>query len=217
MTINQPETTFVEVWSKRFSMPLNDWVEQVSQTFAEERKGILLASKLVGAEPAELQAVLNLATLDSDDLARIAEFNPPMTTWFQLARGNSEEIEEALKALENVLPGQSRKEVVEQAYVRITGPTVETKVASLPYEVFEFVFKKGSKGGYGIFTDSQERAMKSFARSRKTGRPLTPAQIKYAADLFVKLVDEGAIKEDSPDDDQEYCDQVLMAVGRMTK
>jgi hypothetical protein len=56
-------------------------------------------------------------------------------------------------------------------------------------------------------------ALVSFGRTIRSGRPLTQRQAAYALSLVQQLIDGGAVRRHSPDEDQEVCDVVLDAVG----
>ena len=48
---------------------------------------------------------------------------------------------------------------------------------------------------------------------QKTGKLLTPKQLGYMQDMLENLVKRGVIKRNSPDGDQEMCDEILDALG----
>lgn len=204
------ENKFAEFWGQRNTIPLEEWVNGVSQQYYEARMGLRLSSAVANCDPAELQAVLNLATLDEVELSKISASNPPITTWFQLAGGNLEEIEAALEALKLTEPGESRIDVVHRAFERVSGPSVETRVISLDSTVLDFAVKKGL--GYSVYNDKQLKAIKDFARKKKSGQTFTAPQVAFLTSLLMMLTESGAVSRDSPDDDQDLCDQILDAV-----
>jgi hypothetical protein len=56
-------TNLVVSWNKYDSMPFNEWVLEVSESYFLSGLTLKMASNFLNCQPAELQAVLNLAML----------------------------------------------------------------------------------------------------------------------------------------------------------
>ena len=198
-TWGEPDVTF------------DSWVRRVSQTFMDCRIRGEAAARLVGTTIAELEAVLHLATMEDEDLQRIAERVPPKTTWFTLAGVSGEAVTAALDALAELSTGESPSAAV-RAAVEEADPSTHSKVASLSGGVFGHMAKKAKQ--YDLLT-ARGRSMLASAKTRKnSGNQLTLKQVAYVQDLLNQLVDGGAVKRKSPDGDQVLCDMVLDALDR---
>ena len=57
-------TNLVVSWNKYDSTPFNEWVLQVSESYFLSGLTLKMASNFLNCQPAELQAVLNLAMLE---------------------------------------------------------------------------------------------------------------------------------------------------------
>jgi len=184
----------------------------VSEAYLASHQRLEGAAKLLGANPVELQAVLNLATLDDDELAIMSKSPPPKTTWLSLADASRPAIEQAISALGRMSTGDSPFQTVQEAIGRVDGPAEQDRVASLPSATISHMAKKSTQ--YNLLGDTGQKAMADFARRKRVGNALTGAQVGYMTRLLGKLVDGGAVRRDSPDGDQDHCDAVLDALGR---
>lgn len=202
----------IDAWNEQKSLPFSDWVRSVSRAFYESRLLLEAAARLVRVSPAEFQAVLNLATLDDAELELLSREVPPKTTWFLFAGARSDTIEAGLKALRERSPREGPSKVVHDAIRDITGPTVEEAIAVLDSQVFGHMAKKAKQ--YDLFRPKDRQFLGSAATRRRSGQPLTPRQATWATDLFREMATKGAIRRNSPDGDQEICDQVLDSLDR---
>jgi hypothetical protein len=200
----------ITAWANREDR-FDDWVREVSRAYFSSRLRLEGASKLLGTTPAELQAVLMLATLDDADLAKLASAPPPKTTWLSLAGAKTLGIEAALEALQHLPSGESPFHAVEDAITRVEGPTALYRVGQLPGATLARMASKAKQ--YGLLRPQDRQALVSFGIMKQTGKPLSPRQMAYAFNLLTKLLDGGAIKRDSPDADQADCDAVLDALS----
>jgi hypothetical protein len=198
-------------WNSFHDKTFDNWIMDVSEFYFRSGIGIKIASQILGIQPAELQAALNLATLEEEELALLATLNPPKTTWFTLAAASPEEIRQALEALKSVQAGQSPFSLVEAAIREIHGPSTMENIAGLSAEAFGHAAKKATV--YRVLTEKHIKALKSWQTRVRTGRPLTPPQMSYAEGLLRELVEQGAIVRNSQDGDKEICDQILDALG----
>lgn len=198
-------------WNSFHDKSFDNWIMDVSEFYFRSGIGIKMASQILGIQPAELQAALNLATLEEEELALLATLNPPKTTWFTLAAASPEEIRQALEALKTAHVGQSPFSLVEAAIKEIQGPSAMEKIAGLSAEAFGHAAKKATV--YKLLNDKHIKALKSWQTRVRTGRPLTPPQMSYAEGLLRELVEQGAIVRNSQDGDKEICDQILDALG----
>jgi len=198
-------------WNAFHDKTFDNWIMDVSEFYFRSGIGIKIASQILGVQPAELQAALNLATLDEEELALLATLNPPKTTWFTLAAASPEEIRQALEALKTAQQGQSPFSLVEAAIREIHGPSSMEKIAGLSAEAFGHAAKKATV--YKLLNEKHIKALKSWQTRVRTGRPLTPPQMTYAEGLLRELFEQGAIVRKSKDGDEEICNQILDALG----
>lgn len=205
-----PIAAFLDAWGSRDAATFPEWVREVSRTFVESRLMLEAAARLIRTNPAELQAVLHLATMEDEDLELLAEQVPPKTTWFMLASTTSEGVVAAMKALRDRVSDKPPFEVVASTLSEVTGPDVFDRVAVLDSKAFFHMAKKAKD--YGLLRPKDRQFLGSAGIRRRAGRPLAPRMTAWAVDLFEKLRDEGAIRRDSPDADQEVCDLVLDAL-----
>jgi hypothetical protein len=196
---------------KATALPFADWVMGVSAAFEQTDMTLEAAAKLVGVNPAELEAVLHLAMMDEEDLDLLGEEVPPKSTWFLLAGATSEGVREAVRAL-RASADRPSFEVVEDVLRQVKGPSEEDRVAALPAEVFKHLSAKAKQ--YDALTPKARKALSDFGTRIKGGRPLTPRQLAWAVDLMEQLADARVVVRNSPDGDQAICDQVLDAIGR---
>jgi hypothetical protein len=199
----------IESWSTRGRF--DDWVVDVSEAYIASRLRLEGAAKLLDTTPAELQAVLNLATLDEEELRLIGENPPPKTTWLTFALASREGIEAAIAALGAMPVGASPFHTVRDAIHGVEGPTVLERVAALTGPDILHMWSKAKQ--YGLLSPKSQKALESMGKQKRTGRPLTPRQTAYLYDLLRQLADGGAVRRDSPDGDQDVCDAVLDAIA----
>ena len=83
-------------------LPLGTRARLVSRFAMKSRLSLEGAARICDAAPAEIQALLDLATLDDDDLELGLQANPPVTTWFLFAGADSEWIRAGVEALRAV-------------------------------------------------------------------------------------------------------------------
>ena len=74
----------LSAWNDIDNVPFDVWVINVSESYFRAGIGLNFAARLLNIRPAELQAALNLAILDEDDLSLLVDLDPPNTTWFGL-------------------------------------------------------------------------------------------------------------------------------------
>jgi hypothetical protein len=204
-------TNLVVAWNKYDSMPFNEWVLQVSESYFLSGLTLKMASNFLNCQPAELQAVLNLAMLEDENLILLAKLKPPSTTWFSLAAASTDGLKAAIQALMETKDHKSPFLVVESAIREVEGPTVFERIAGLSSEVFGHSAKKAQT--YGLLTDNGIKALKGWQTRVKSGKTLTPAQMAYADGLLRELVTNGAITRETKDGDKELCDEILDALG----
>ena len=204
----------VEAWSERNNQTISDWVKKVSDVFANSQSSVIATARVLKIHPAELFAVLNLATLEEQLLEKISQYNPPITTWLSLSKADSVGIEAALEALEAARKEKSRTspcQLVDDAIERVGGGGPTSRVAKLDSKTILHAAKKAED--YGALTPKSRAALKKFGSMRKTGKLLTPKQIGYMQGMLEDLVKRSVIKRDSSDGDQELCNQILDALG----
>ena len=203
-------TRLINAWRDREGVLFDQWLINVSNAFATSGMTLKIGAIALDIQPAELQAALNLASLDEDDLVLLAGANPPPTTWFSLASASTDAIKAALEALKGPGGKHAPYSVVEAAIRNISGPSVLEKVGALPSETFGHAAKKAE--AFQLLTERSRNALKGFQRTKHSAGSLSLAQVAFAKDLLQQLVDGGAISRDSKDGDVEVCNQILDAL-----
>jgi len=204
----------VEAWSERDKLTISDWVKRVSDIFANSQSSVIVTARVLQIHPAELFAVLNLATLDEQLLEKISECKPPITTWLSLSKADAIGVEAALEALDLAKREKSKTspcQLVDDAIERVGGGGPTSRVAKLDSTAILLAAKKSED--YGALTPKSRAALKKFGSMRKTGKLLTPKQIGYMQGMLEDLAKRGVIKRNSSDGDQELCNQILDALG----
>lgn len=212
MSQNSEVHAIVVAWGGRKDRQFSDWVRSVADSFNESGLNLEAASRLLDTNPAELEAVRQLALLDEEELAAIGPEAPPRTAWFALAGMDAGKIKRALKALESKKPAQTPSSVVnsfnESSKI---APRLEN-VAQLPSVVFKTLAGKAKR--YALLSDKARKALFDFGRRRDKEMPLSDKQAAWAESLLEELIAGGAIKRNSPDDDADICNQVLDLLGK---
>lgn len=203
-------TRLINAWRNNEDLPFDQWLTNISSAFAATGMTLKIGAIALDVQPAELQAALNLASIDEEDLALLAGANPPPTTWFSLASASTDAIKAALEALKGPGGKHAPYSVVEAAIRNISGPSVLEKVGALPSETFGYAAKKAE--AFQLLTEKSRNALKGFQRTKRSSGSLSLAQVAFAKDLLQQLVDGGAISRDSKDGDVEVCNQILDAL-----
>lgn len=203
-------TRLINAWRNNEDLPFDQWLTNISSAFAATGMTLKIGAVALDVQPAELQAALNLASIDEEDLALLAGANPPPTTWFSLASASTDAIKAALEALKGPGGKHAPYSVVEAAIRNISGPSVLEKVGALPSETFGYAAKKAE--AFQLLTEKSRNALKGFQRTKRSSGSLSLAQVAFAKDLLQQLVDGGAISRDSKDGDVEVCNQILDAL-----
>ena len=197
-------------WNNKENLQFDQWLIGLSESFASAGINLKIGAVALNVRPAELQAALNLASLDDESLQLLAGQNPPPTTWFSLASASTGAIKAALEALGTPGAKHSPSSVVEAAIRNISGPSITEKVAGLPSEVFGHAAKKAE--AFQLLSEKSRKALAGFQRTKRSAGSLSGAQVAYARDLLQQLVDGGAITRNSKDGDIEICNQILDAL-----
>lgn len=202
-----------EYWTDDNST-LRDKARLISEEYYSTSLKLDATAAYIGATPSELDALLSLSELDDEDLTRISDAKPPITTWMMLATASEEELSSALRALNEERSRSIRthatgtiEERLYTAMVQVAGPTKEQILSTFPYDVIFAMVKRAE--AYKALSPKDSKALKSFGSWRKSGKPLTDRQTTYLHGILTKLVSAGVIMRDSIDGDKEQCDFVL--------
>ena len=198
-----------KAWSDK-SLSLGERARVVSRLQMRSRLTIGGAARACGTSPAELQALLDLATLDDVELARVSAANPPITTWILFAGADSAAIRAGLDRLNAAKPGEPVLSLVYEAMQSELGPDLDARIASISGSTLSHLARKANE--YGKLTTWQLKFLKSITVQRKTGKRLTEKQLAQLRKALVELVELRIIRRDSPDGDQSECDEVLNAL-----
>ena len=149
---------------------------------------------------------------DEEIVKKISDIDPPKTTWTMLANASDEEIEEALKVLENSDDKkQINSELVYQSMLEIAGPTVEQKLNNLNATDIKNIRIKGEQ--YQKLNPREVKFLKSLAPRKVKGVDLSEKQLNWLKSIVQHLIEENVISKNSMDDDQEFCDKILDCFG----
>jgi hypothetical protein len=109
-------------------------------------------------------------------------------------------------------PSEPRpSQVVYNAIREVEGPSSLDRVAGLTSNVFSYAFKAAE--AYGALTEKSRKALKDFARWKKTGKPFTSKQAAYAQDLLRQLLELGAIGKNDAPEYQASAQAIVDALG----
>ncbi len=203
---------FEEIWQSRDSTDFKAWVISLSEAFENSPYSLQTASKVIGTRPAELFAILQIATLNDELLDEFVRVMPPKTSWLSICSSSDDGAQAALQALEKLKGHTSYSpwRAAEAAIETATGGSVHSKVAHLNSTLILFALKKAKS--YEVLGDRERNALFNFARSKKAGKSLTPKQVAYLQILLTRLVEAGAIRSDSPDGDINECLEIIEAL-----
>lgn len=200
-----------KIWDSNDS--LKNTVLGISQIYYAEGMDLATVAAFTNATPSELDAAIKLSSLDEDLLEKISNSNPPKTAWTILASASEEEIKRMLEESDELKWDEDNNSfMLRDRLIRAAEPTTQDKVASLPSTVIEAMYKKGI--AYNSLNTWQQTFLKSISRQRKIGKQLSDAQIDKLVETLTNLVNENVITRDCIDDDAEYCNIVLDALGK---
>src|SRR6202044_3305702 len=83
-TIQNNNSELQKSWQSRKRSPFDIWIRNVSGEFAKSELRLERVCSFINANPAELEAVIQLSLLDEAKLKLLSESPPPSTTWFKL-------------------------------------------------------------------------------------------------------------------------------------
>lgn len=218
-----------EAWDDK-GLSLGDRILRVSNDFYAAGLDIEGTAAYLHTTVAELESILELGQFDDEIIEKISEVNPPKITWAILSSGSEEEVNHALDVLakkkanssaaNNGVDGDNEAsdddnskmddEYIYEAMMEIAGPTLEQRVENLSYDALKHARKKGMD--FGTLNDWEAKFLNSIAGQKRSGKTLTQKQLHRTAVILTKLVENGVIKHDSIDGDQEICDQILGAL-----
>jgi hypothetical protein len=201
-----------KIWKQSDSMPFNEWVDAVSTEVMQSGLGVLRSARLIDVQPAEVLAVLKLASLEPEVLSEFSNRVPPRTTWLALADATQDEIIECLDALKKRPKGLFPSKVLGEHIVTNSDSETWERVLEIPASTLQHMYDKSVQ--YGCLDVKPSGALKNFARRKKNGQAFSLPQAQYLKDILNKMVDAGAISRATHDDDQILCNQVLNALGR---
>lgn len=169
-------------------------------------------ARMTGANPAQIFALIQLATLDDNDLELISQFNPPATTWFLFAGADSDVIKAGLEALvDSVKVNDSQLLRVYEAMKRIDGPTQDERILAITGDTLRHLVEKAAQ--YSKLNPKSLKFLSQMARDRSTGKLISEKQLKWLKDILLELVNENVVSRNSMDNDQVVCDEVMDALG----
>jgi len=193
------------------TLSLAERARLVSRLQMKSRLTLEGAARACDASPAEMQALLELSTLDDDDLELVSRANPPATTWLLFSGADSESIRVGVEAFESASAGEPILASVYVAMRSELGPDLDERIAGIGGETIAHLARKAVE--YGKLTEWQQNFLASIGRCKKLGKALTEKQLNQLRIALFDLVETGVVRRDSPDGDQAQCDEVLDAMG----
>jgi len=198
------------VWSTP-DLPLGTKARLISRFTMKSRLSLEGAARICDAAPAEIQALLDLATLDDDDLDLVSQANPPATTWFLFAGADSDWIRAGVEALRAVPAQEPVLRAVYEAMREQSGPDLDERIAALSGETLGHLAHKAKE--YGKLSPKARKFLVDLAKRKGVGRSITERQLNWLRAILFELVECGVVCRESPDDDQDSCNEVLDALG----
>lgn len=204
--------SFEQTWKDKESLDFKTWVLRLAQDFENSPYSLQSASRQISTRPAELFAILQVATLSEDLLDEFVRVMPPKTAWLSVCSSSELGAKAALSALDlakgekSLSPWRTAEAAIESA----TGGSVHSKVAQLNSRLISHALKKAKT--YDLLNPKERIALSNFASSKKSGKTLTPKQVAYLQILLTRLVEGGALDKDSPDGDVNECLEILEAL-----
>lgn len=199
---------------KDTTLSLYEKATAISEEFYSANLDLAGAAEFIGATPSELDSLLSLSELEEDMLRQVSDAMPPVTTWMFLANASEEELQAAIKEIDDKRKGTgttaSLGERLYTAMIQVAGPTGDQVLANLTPDVLFAMAKRAE--AFKATSAKNINALKSFGMWRKRGKLLTEKQVKYLRGILNQLVSAGAIKRNGIDSDQEMCDIVLDAL-----
>jgi len=193
---NMESSELPKVWQLYDSMPFDSWIRAVVEAAGDST--IEKAARLIGINPAEVEAVRRLSILSDQELSLVSEYRPPKTTWFQLASLEFEDLKGALEAIKKCPAGVPPSSVLDTHADIFKSKSIEQKVSALEPEVFFFLAKRAKT--YGVLNDKERKVLTGFGSRRSQGKRLSDKQAEWALSMIRDMHARGALKPFPGDD-----------------
>ena len=207
-----------EIWHNS-KLTLGEKIKGISDCYYDVGLDLASTAAFIKATPAELDAMLDLSSLDEEIIDLISEANPPQTTWALLANGSDEEIKQAISAYElmkdvhrDETKPRAVSEFIYQQMLDVSGPTTEQRVGMLSGNDLQCALKKAQS--FGVLSDWEKRFFTGIVAQKKKGKTLSMKQVDHLLPILNDLADRGVISRNSIDGDNIVCDRILDAIGR---
>jgi len=198
-------------WSSP-SLDLAERARVIAALHMRSRMSLEGTARMTGATPAQIQALLELATMEDADLELVSRAQPPAPTWFLFAGADSAAIRAGLDALGAEADASEPALVgVYDAMRAVAGPTTDERIATISGPTLGHLAHKAKE--YDVLSAKSRRFLVDIAKRKNTGAGLTEKQLKWLKDVLLELVQSGVVCRNSADDDQGMCDEVLDAMG----
>lgn len=207
----EPTEMLESVWSST-DISLAEKARTFSKLHMQSRLTLEGSARMTGATPAQIQALLELATLEDDDLERVSRLDPPAITWFLFASAETETIQAGLEALMGL--SDKSEHVLLKVYEAMrsaSGLTQDERIAMISGPTLGHLAKKAKQ--YDKLAKNARSLLVSVAQRRNKGELPTEKQLSWLKSILLELVQAGVISRDSKDNDQEMCNEVLDALG----
>lgn len=199
------------IWDSNKS--LEDIVLGISNIYYANGLDLPTVAAYIKATPAELDAAIRLSNFDEELIKQISDSNPPKTAWTIFASASEDEIKRMFNESKTIQWNDENSSFkLRDLLVRAAEPTIQDKVGALSGIVIEAIYKKGI--AYNALNDWEKKFLKSISAQRKIGKSLSDTQINKLIDTFKNLINNNVITRDCIDNDAEYCNAVLDALGK---
>lgn len=205
------------LWHDFGDVPFDEWIRAIADAVAQSGLGIRRFARAIDVQPAELLAVMRLATMEEEDLKLLSSKIPPRTVWLSLADAESEELRACLAALASRPAGSSPFRTVNEV---LGGDQQEKKldaVSRISHETLTH-FLTLNENDWRVLAPKVATAFKKFAKTQKSiqtgksARPLTIPQLQYLCNILQQLADANVITDDANRTDHDMCREVLSAL-----
>lgn len=207
---SDPVEGLQRAWSEP-KLALFEKARIIARLHAKSRMTLEGTARMTGATQAQIQALLDLATLDDEELRMVSDANPPSTTWFLFAAAEGSAIKAGIDALPTSEDSEPAVVAVYDAMKAVMGPDQDERIAAISSKTIGHLASKAKQFDKLRPQDRKFLVQMSILKNRDGS--MSPGQLSYLKGLLLKLCTEGVVTRNSLDNDQVHCDEVLDALG----
>lgn len=162
---------------------------------------------------AQLVALLELATLPSEDLEKVGRFSPDPVFWFLLveaaALGCLDEVAAGFDEVRGASPSMAG---INEIVGRSRPKENSERILSLSESDFWLLAKKGK--ATGVTTSSQNSVLANCAKWVKSGKEPSYKMVRFASSAIQVLADNGVLADTKNDEDRDQILEIIAKLGR---